>query len=784
MAGILLSALLIVIASVAVGRAGMLLLGWRRPDWLAGAVGFAVLVALAPWLVRLPGRGLTAAILLAVLTLACIVVTRRVAPQGADHGAAVAPRSPRAQHKVALVVVAVVLALACLPFLFNERTGVLGEGIYTNDQAAQLYWADWLADGFGPRPNAVSVGYPVGPQALVASVSEGTGVDLVDAFNGLLIAIPALTALVALSLLGGLPPVRRGVAATLAGLPYLGASFLAQSGFKETAMALLVVAMAAAMHHGTRRDEDGGDAVPALAVVGVLAILAVAAAFTFSIPGGVWFAVAIPAWAFLWFAFEDTRVDSAAMRAAFERHRRLLLGSALVLLALAAVALGPASNFIERIDDVQASSGRLSSPVFPGEALGIWPEGDFRVVRGEVNGALLATGFAALCALGAALALVRRREWALLSVLAAATFVYALARPFAEIHVEAKALAVLAPILMLITLRWLLGPGPRAPATVARLAVGGVFALLAFGSTLLALRATPVGFDERQRDLEALAEQVGPDDDLVFLGVDRFAGYYLRGTQARSPAGYVPAEIKARGPKTWQQGQAVDFDTLDPVQLNRQEFAITTAAANQSTPPPNWAEVAREGDYVLWERTGKGPDTEVLPEEGGDPGAVLDCGAGGNLPEEPDGVATVLEPPVVGEQQAWQPEFNFEAPASATQELPAPAGVSAVSLQYHSQVPLTVSADGVEFAELPPSLEGFYLVGAGRGAFWPAGELQSDDGMVEITVAAAEPSGLQDALGVKREVWLGQLALTPVEGPRTMPLREACGEYVDHYEAP
>ena len=43
----------------------------------------------------------------------------------------------------------------------------------------------------------------------------------------------------------------------------------------------------------------------------------------------------------------------------------------------------------------------------------------------------LATAFAALCALGATFALVRRREWALLSTLAAAAFVYALARPLA-----------------------------------------------------------------------------------------------------------------------------------------------------------------------------------------------------------------------------------------------------------------------------------------------------------------------------------------------------------------
>ena len=132
------------------------------------------------------------------------------------------------------------------------------------------------------------------------------------------------------------------------------------------------------------------------------------------------------------------------------------------------------------------------------------------------------------------------------------------------------------------------------------MAVGSLFAALAIASTFLALRAAPVGFDERQRDLEALAERIGPDDDVVFLGVDRFAGYYLRGTLTRSPGGYVPAEIGARTSKTWQQGQQLDFDNLDSMKLNRQEYAITTASGYQSTPPPNWEQVAREGDYVLW----------------------------------------------------------------------------------------------------------------------------------------------------------------------------------------
>ncbi len=56
----------------------MLALGWKRPEWVAGAVGFAALVVVAPFLVRLPGRGLTAAVILAVVTDR----VRRRHPQG------------------------------------------------------------------------------------------------------------------------------------------------------------------------------------------------------------------------------------------------------------------------------------------------------------------------------------------------------------------------------------------------------------------------------------------------------------------------------------------------------------------------------------------------------------------------------------------------------------------------------------------------------------------------------------------------------------------------------
>ena len=154
------STALILLASLLIGRAilvaARLAAGRRdaglaaRPDWLSGAVGFAALVTVTPFLLRLPGRATTTAILLGLLLVAAAAVVWRDPERGRPDWPAAA-------------TVLIVVALASIPFLVNDRVGVLGEGIYTNDHAAQLYWADWLQHGFGPEPSAVRFGYPIGP---------------------------------------------------------------------------------------------------------------------------------------------------------------------------------------------------------------------------------------------------------------------------------------------------------------------------------------------------------------------------------------------------------------------------------------------------------------------------------------------------------------------------------------------------------------------------------------------------------------------------------------------
>ncbi len=769
--------LLICAASLAVGRAILVALGRPRPPWLSGVTGFAALVVAAPLLIRLPGRATTAAILIGLAVIAAVAVALRDLRRTGE-----APG-----WQVAVGAVAIVLAAATLPFLISDRVGVLGEGVYTNDHAAQLYWADWLQHGFGPEPSAVRFGYPIGPQAVAVIAAQVTGASLVSAFNGLLLAIPVLTALTALAGLERMPAGRRIAIAALAGLPYLAASFLAQSAFKETAMALFVLGFALALASRGGTEADPGPP-PWRSIVGIGLLLAAASVFTFSAPGLAWFVIAMPLWLVLEALAGRSPVDWAAVRDGLLAHKVTLAVAVLILIAIAAVAFTPSREFASKIADVQASAGRLSSPVFPGEALGIWPAGDFRIVRGEVSGALVAVAIGALAIAYGTWTLIRTRQSALLAMLITGGIVYLGTRAFAEIHVQAKALAVLAPLVLLISLRALLQPasGGRR-ATLARYAAGTLVAILATLSTLLALRDAPIGFDDRQLALERLAERA-EGEPLAFLGVDRFAGYYLRKTLARAPAGYVPEEIDARPEKTWQQGLAADFDSLDSGQLDKFKYAITTTAGFQSTAPPNFRQVAIDGDYVLWERDGETPRSKVL-DEGGDPGAVYECPPGRQRPGE----AVVLPEPALADYGDWdQPappaarvagqESGWQAPGEARIDLSLPRpGRYALSLQYHSQAPLEVVYDGRTVAELPASLEGMYLSGAGRGAYWPAGQIDTgDSSSAEIIVRAREAGGLADALGARRLVWLGNLAASQ-NPPRTVALSAACDRYVDHY---
>jgi hypothetical protein len=787
------SAAILVAASLIAGRALLVAFGWREWSWLSGPVGFAALVVLAQPLIRLPGRGTTVAIALGLLLVGALVFLR-----GRWRGDPAPPAAAREGLPVAIVV----LLVASLPFLFSERTGVLGEGIYTNDQAAQLYWTQWLSERGGPEPAGVALGYPLGPQSLVGAVSTGTGISPEDAYNGMLLGIPVLTALGALGVLGGLPAARRVLAAALVALPYLAASFLAQSGFKETAMALFLLGFTLGLRELERRE------AAARAVVAALAALAAGSVFTYSLPGLLWPAAAAVAWLGVELATGGLTLPREGAGRVLRRALPVA-GAAVVLLALFALTLGSPSNFLDRLGDVQNTGGRLLSPVSPREVLGIWPRGDFRVdVAGE-PAAILAT-LIGLAAVGlAAWWWWRRRDLAVPAALAGAGVTYLLTRWKGGIHVEAKALAIASPLVALLVTRALLDPRPWpglsprwsgiARAGVPALAV--VFVAGAALSTLAALRAAPVGSTPRTADLEELRPIV-EGNRVLYLVPDRFSSYRLRGARVGSPGGYVPSQdVPARRAKRWDQGLPLDLDAVATERMDQFRFAITTSAAFQSTRQKNWVPTHVTPSYTLWRRFEAAPSHGVLDDEDGDPGAVLDCDdpAARRLARG-GGTAGVISEPVVASPGDWAPDAVFETGEEATVELDLPPGTSDLSLQYHSPVDLELEGPGLH-EELPASLDGMYAFALGEGPFWPVGSIDVTAAEpVQITVRQQELSSLQRLLGVERTTWLGAIAASqtleraepvstdaeevPQGEAERIPLAKACGRYVDWFRRP
>lgn len=799
-------AAIIVGASVLVGAAILRLAGQESVSLLAGGVGFAALVTVAHPLIGLPGRALTAAIIIGIALVAAAIYLWRT-DTGIRRGRWVLP---------AAVAVAVI-GLGSTPFLFTGHVGVLGEGIYTNDLAAQLFWTDWLQRGFGPEPYAVGFGYPFGPQSLTATVAEATTMRLDAAFNGLLLAIAALTGLAALALVRRLAGWKRFTVGVMTAMPYLAASFLAQSAFKETAMALFVVVLAIALQHSffatpcedeptdtfTPRHEDE-EQLGGRALTVILLLIATASVFTFSLPGLAWPLVIVTLWLLSEVMLGGRSIPIAKTGEWVRTHRLPIVIGAVAVVAIAVVGSGGVVSFIDKIGLVQESSGRLRSPVFVGEAFGIWPEGDFQLVRGDVTGSEVATliGLAALLA-GAWVAWCRYR-YGVLSALLGCILIYIGARLGASFYVSAKALAIMAPLVMLVSLSGLLigGGGRWARAGVI---FGIVVAVLALASSLLALRSAPVGWDDRGRELESLvAEAEG--ESLVFLGVDRFAAWWLRDSLAASPGGYLPNTTKARPQKAWQQGWPMDFDT--PKHLDRFDYVITTTAPFQSRPWSGYTEVARGKSYVLWKGSatkGESQDAQI-PKEGPDAGIQL--GGSPSSSKEacfarlvgsmPSGKFTLSRPQevelleggaTVGEPDGWLHDSPMRAPGSNSIIVSdVSTGELSVSLQYHSQVELTVSIDGTVIGRMPPSLVGMYLTNHGQSAYWRVGSfVQSGTGPVVVTVEAASPSGIPGILGTPHNFWLGRIALSgfdAVDGSSPVTAEGSiCGEYLDRVSA-
>ena len=761
-------AILLAAASI-IGRAICGLCGADRWTWTAPAVGFAALLTVVDAVIRLPGGGWTSLFVVLALLMASIGLIVR---KGIGINA-------RSLALVAGPVAIIVTVCASGSYLINNDFGIPGVSIL-NDFAGHLPWAEALREHDSPF-KLIIPGYPLGCFALAGTVGRIPGISVLAAFQGILIVTPVILAITTLALFERLGVIARVLATTVVSLAYLITAALAEGAFKEPIEALFIVALALCLHdiaRGTIRWRRAATVPIAVVIAGSVA--------NYSYPGLTWPLLIIAAWLALE-AFRRRRTITRAL-AGRAIGAGLIGAAALALLSLPEIVRFHAFAQAQ-VATVDAQTGNVPTALPWRETLGIWFSDDFRVWQTEplnLQHALLVFAVAVFV-FGIAQAW-RRGESSLLALLVAGAVVALYTRHTVNAYNGAKALMVLSCAVVLVSVRGIFPTGrsrfigARRTRTLqlAGALIAALFAVACLWSDGLVLRGAQVGPLTHTHELQKL-DRMLTGHTVLFLGEDDFAAWELRDTRLAYLAIYdipsLPVAFRAGYP--FVVGEPADFDTFSIQTLNDFDYVVATRSTYASVPPANWHPVAATRFYQVWARTGVTPPYAVPPGVGSAPGQLVNCSTPtGEALRRTPGTALVTAPPVVLDGSDWQGAAFAHLPGATAvaagmvvgQQVTLPPGRWQLSLQYTSATSLTVRMRGLS-SELPAALEH-------QGPYWPVGDVTSTGSPLSVRVTAHAPP----PLATSRSAFIGNIAFVRVDAPpRKVPLRAACGKYVDWY---
>ena len=811
----LLAGALIVAASLLLGSAVMAIAGLPRHSPVGPAAGLSALLVICGVAVKLPGHAVTAAVVVGLALIGCFVVFART-------------RAPAGSFRVGAIVVVVGAALVvAIPFATSGRVGILGQGLVNDDMASHLLFTEWISSHAGPTPDLIKDGYPLGPHAIVAATAKVSGASLIEGFAGLTGAIAVLLALTAYGALGGIRGWLRVPAAVLAAAPYLAAAYLAQGAFKEPMLALALLGFALGLpavrpawslsasertQSGSERTRSGAKSVIPLGVIAAGTI------YNYSFPGLAWLLGAALIWMLLMAWRERDRARSRIASLRLGERLRGARGALAVGIGIPVVAALPEIFRLASFSSFKAFNpsgtgptvgfGNLRQPLNPLEAFGIWPSGEFRITPANSTTPEIAFYLGALLALvafawglGRALS---RRESALPSALLAATLLYLGSLALGTPYTQAKALAIAAPLIMVIALRGLLAadslPGEEAdvpegggaswwPPRPVRPLTGFavplltlVFVAAAAFSTLLPLRQSAVGPDYHLQEMLRMRPIVD-GQNVLFLGRDNFVSWELIGSEVYAPIpNHYDVEETHSLYRATDLNAKFDWDNVPQFVMNKFNWVVTTSAAMQSQAPPGFTPRLRTGDFVLWHRDHPVGQRRTLYEPL-NPGAPLDCNDPGQAPlSKVNGTATVFTvQPVVG--KVWNPSPELTQTKPAHMRLYLTPGRWDISIQYASTQALHVTAAGPGLAAQFDAELRTNLLFRGPSPYYPVGSLDvKRAGNVVFNVDVADPPLVGRLLHTESKAYLSGLAATRADPARqTVPLKQACGRYVDWY---
>jgi hypothetical protein len=705
-------------------------------------VGIATLMLLATPARWVPGRAATTAVVIGALIIASLVWLAR-----------------SRQHLPPLVELASatpVLVLALVPFAAVGRAGTLGVGV-DNDMSEHLPYVEALMSKAVERVTPLQAAYPLGPHSVVAAISIGLHIRADLAFAGFTVALVLVGGWTALHALRNPTTLGPVLMTTAVGLPYLVAAYYGEGSFKEVLMAQLVLGLALWL------DAPVPSAGRWMFVP--LALLVTGTTSVYSGPGLLWPAAFVGIWLVGQIA---GRVARSGMRPLVTHLRRKVALFALAVAGLAVFLIPEIpqlKNSFGLYHD-RAALGNLVGPLSFEEALGVWPSPDFRY--GISPGLASWSGFIGALSILGVIWSIRRRRWMLPASAGAAVLIWVYSTHVESPYVSAKALVVLSPLLLLLAALPLAERGTHRSAVL-----WAVSSTLAIGlwvhvadSDLRALRASSVGPIAHVDELRQL-RPVLKGEPTLFLGNDDFIKWELAGVRVTRPV-YIDMHLLRSPPeKPWWVGQSLDIDSVRAQTINANDWVITTRDSAQSQMPPQLHLVRTTPDFELWHRTGTVTPRRIL-NEGQDPGAILDCTTAVRDRIRGGGVAAVRGEPVSIPVGAINPGGTSVVPLALK------PGAWDIETRYESPVPLTVTGPQGVLRLLPANLDR-------PGPRWPIGRVVvPSSGSVAVTLHAWD-SWLTPSTDLARNL---ELVATPVGTEHLVPLKAACGAYVDWYRNP
>lgn len=736
----LLSALLIAFCALMLGQAALRLCGATRWSWLAPPVGVSILIILAVPALHTPGRSTTVAVIIALLAISALIWC---------------VREPAHLPPISGLAAGIPIALLTLvPFVVAGHAGILGVA-FNNDTAAHMLLAEAYRSQTVAHITPILPAYPLGPHALVAALAQGSHIHIDRVFVGLTMAAPILIGWTSLLALKRPSLFRQIVTATVVGMPFLVAAYYGQGAFKEILQALFVLAVAFVLA-GYGPVMGGLRWVPvALLLAGILSV--------YSIPGLVWPFAFFCVWIV---GLAAVRVYRGNVRAACKEISSELLGVAIGAGVLAIVII-PQLPRLTKFDTglIKPNDfGNLAGPISGWEAFGVWTNPDFRFAPASAFTAEVLTAFVFFLVIVGAVWALKSGKWMLVAAAATSMLIWAASAGTQSPYVAVKALVIASPLLLLLAALPLVTHSTTMhewQRKVAPLLALGLFASVVL-SSFGALRYSSVGPTDHLDELRALRSEIHGKPAL-FLGNDDFIRWELSWVPISAPIiGFQKLPIRPE--KEWAYGKALDFDSVDAATLNANDWVITTRDAAGSDAPPQLQLVRSTPSYELWRRRGQIEPRKILAE-GDEAGAVLNCKSkAGRALVKRGGVAAVRKPSVSVPVGPIAPGGNVKSHVKLG------TGKWDLNASYESPLPIEVIAPGLR-ATLPANKDR-------PGPRWPIGRIVvRTAGNVTVTFHATK-KWLTHALTV---VNVAAVVATPVGTERIVPLRSACGKYVDWY---